>query len=99
MPAISTVRVALKAVAQGAPVALEVGGRPAEVRAIRETRRARVASLAPEDSPEKQGELALRAPGVLEGRAERRAATRAQALLRAARKSSLVPSRRPTAAT
>jgi hypothetical protein len=107
MPAISTVRVALEAVAQGAPVALEVGGRPAEVRAIRETWRARVASPAREDLPEEQGGLALRealstalrTPGVLEGRAERGAATREQALLRAARRSSPVRSRRPTVAT
>jgi hypothetical protein len=93
MPALSTVRVALEVMAQRAPVALEVGGRPAEVRGIRETRRARVASLAWEDSPEEQGELAL------EGRAERRAATREQGLLGAACRSSPVPSRRPTAAT
>jgi hypothetical protein len=88
MPALSTVR-----------VALEVGGRPVEVRGIRETRRARVAPLARQDLPEEQGELALRTPGVLEGRAEQGAATREQALLRAARGSSPVPSRRPTAAT
>jgi len=88
-------------------VALEVGGGPAETRGALEGRRARVASLAREDSREEQGDLALRGalaaalrePGVLEGRQERRAAARERALLQAARRSSPVRSRRPTAAT